>query len=290
MDHLTQLTQQQIHGLYSALYFIEHHLNEPLTLDIIANQSPWSRWQLQRLIVAATGFTLAQYVRELRLAMAAKQLLANKDRQLDIALRCGFESEISFSRSFKQHFGCSPGKYRKSNLLTKIRVPLTQSNLIPIRIEHKPSFIMQGNACPIKGLASTAPDFRTVIPSLRQDTLQQFPHWENQNLPLIGAFLKEQNKEGEFKYWAGIEGESQHKDQSHDQSDNQLSLPSQTYAVVTHRQQFDFFESTVSWFIDHWLPSSPLSYQQGIDLELYPQGTSSIKEASAEYWVPITVR
>ena len=87
------------------LAYIHANLSSTLSLEDIAKQSCWSRWQLQRVFQAETGLTVANYVRELKLSQAAEELLDSKERVIDIALGLGFNSEISFSRSFKQMFG-----------------------------------------------------------------------------------------------------------------------------------------------------------------------------------------
>jgi AraC family transcriptional regulator len=71
---------------------------------------------LQRVFLHETGQTVAHYVRELKLSMAAEALLSTRLRVLDVALDHGFGSEVSFSRAFKQQFGCSPLAYRKRGL------------------------------------------------------------------------------------------------------------------------------------------------------------------------------
>ena len=90
------------------LDYIHSHLDEALSLEQLAEQSCWSRWQLQRVFLHETGLTVAHYVRELKLSLAAEALLSGRQRVLDLALSHGFGSEVSFSRAFKQQFGCSP--------------------------------------------------------------------------------------------------------------------------------------------------------------------------------------
>jgi len=107
--------------IFLLLGYIDKNLHRPLDVNLLAEISGWSRWQLQRVFSAHTGLSVAQYVRQLRLAIAAWKLLNTSDRQLDIALLCGFDSEVSFSRSFKQHFGCPPRDYRKIGELTGIQ-------------------------------------------------------------------------------------------------------------------------------------------------------------------------
>lgn len=281
---MEQLSKSQLAGLIKALLYIEDNLSSALNLETIAAQSPWSRWQLQRLIVASTGLTLAQYVRELRLSNAARALLSSKDRQIDIALRCGFESEISFCRSFRQYYSCSPGQYRKRGILTGIRLPLTQTKLNPIRIDFKAAFKLQGYKQKTKGLFSKQPDFHTVIPDIWKMAIEKNPFWLKQSSPLYGAFHSENDqKECDFTYWAGIEtpiSESTGKG-------NFLTLPDQTYAVVTHRNNLASFSQTVEWMLEEWLPDSGLKYSLGTDLESYPLQQGKIKQQSAEYWLPI---
>ncbi len=111
---------EQAQRIVSVLDYIDTNLHKPLDVSILADISGWSRWQLQRVFSEYTGFSVAQYIRQLRLAIAAWKLLNSNDRQLDIALLCGFESEVSFSRSFKQHFGCPPREYRQKGQLAGI--------------------------------------------------------------------------------------------------------------------------------------------------------------------------
>lgn len=112
--------KEQTQRIASLLQYIDTNLHSSLDVILLAQISGWSRWQLQRVFSAHTGLNVAQYVRQLRLAIAAWKLLNTCDKQLDIALFCGFESEVSFSRCFKQHYGCPPRSYRQLGELTGI--------------------------------------------------------------------------------------------------------------------------------------------------------------------------
>ena len=109
---------EQTQRIVLILQYIDENLQKPLDVKSLAEISGWSRWQLQRVFSAHTGLSIAQYVRQLRLAIAAWKLLNSDDRQLDIALFCGFDSEVSFSRSFKQHFG----QMNCKKMLLKVRL------------------------------------------------------------------------------------------------------------------------------------------------------------------------
>lgn len=93
--------------------FIQNNLNTTLLVEDIANVAHCSRWQLQRDFSNEMGMSIGQYVRQLKMTRASKLLKETDYNQLKIAQLCGFESEISFHRSFKREFDYTPGQYRK---------------------------------------------------------------------------------------------------------------------------------------------------------------------------------
>lgn len=152
------------------LAYIHSNLSSALSLEDIAKQSCWSRWQLQRVFQAETGLTVANYVRELKLSQAAELLLDGKERVIDIALGLGFNSEISFSRSFKQMFGSSPSQYRKAGKRVGLRKPIQVSKIestsekralsfVEVRIDEREPFLVKGITSEISGLFSLTQDF-----------------------------------------------------------------------------------------------------------------------------------
>ena len=83
-------------------------------VETIASAMCMSSKQLRRKLFAITGETTASYIMHLRLNHA-KHLLDNAPELNigDIALRCGFEDNAHFARSFKQYFNLTPTQYRK---------------------------------------------------------------------------------------------------------------------------------------------------------------------------------
>ena len=60
----------------------------------------------------ATGMPFVQYLKHYRLEKAAA-LLRETDRTiLEIAMETGFDNLSYFTRSFKEKYGISPGKFR----------------------------------------------------------------------------------------------------------------------------------------------------------------------------------
>lgn len=80
-------------------------------LSSLANMSPSS---LRRLFKEHTGRSPGDFLRELRMATAARKLLVSDERISAIAYDMGFKDPNYFTRKFKEQFGISPQEYRKN--------------------------------------------------------------------------------------------------------------------------------------------------------------------------------
>ncbi|HWQ45511.1 MAG TPA: AraC family transcriptional regulator [Longilinea sp.] len=94
--------------------YIDQHLMEDLDLAAIAACSGYSLSHFYKVFPAITGFSLKEFIRNKRLAWAARQLVYTRRRALDIALDCGFDSQAVFSRAFLNLYGVTPGDFRRT--------------------------------------------------------------------------------------------------------------------------------------------------------------------------------
>ena len=292
--HLTRIER--------ALSYIHCHLDDPLSVQLLAAQSCWSRWQFQRVFTAATGFTVAQYIRELRLSHAAELLISTQKRQLDIALSCGFDSEISFSRSFRHMFGCAPGAYRRRGQRTRMlaainlqempRLPSAMhKSMLSIRVEHQEAITVSGISAPIKGLFSQTPDFTTSVPDVWKRLMRTIQDHALEPAPsnLIGVLdlTQTDNSQESFPYWACFQT---------DLSPScvglkTLTIPAQDYAVIPHHGDISSLQKVLECFIVHWLPESGYCGVNGFDLEMYDRRfRPGSADCYMEYWVPVKPR
>ncbi|MEZ8494326.1 AraC family transcriptional regulator [Vibrio splendidus] len=287
------------------LTYIHSNLSSSLSLEDIATQSCWSRWQLQRVFQAETGLTVANYVRELKLSQAAEHLLDGKERVIDIALGLGFNSEISFSRSFKQMFGSSPSQYRKAGKRVGLRKPIQVSetastsekgalSFVEVRIDERESFLMKGMTSEISGLFSLTQDFAQKVPQLWSRLEGEVEIPDDNVLQFIGVVdLTQSCFDGtNIHYWAGVELQEgisiPQLPSIISERLEVLTVPKQTYAVVKHCGPIENLRHTLSWFVLNWMPSSGYRGVDGYELEVYPFAYQAhASDAEMEYWVPI---
>lgn len=72
--------------------------------------------QTLRKIKAATGKSVNQYIRELRLEKAAKLIKETDLTASEIAFQVGFNSASYFNNTFNKYFGITPGEYKTRNI------------------------------------------------------------------------------------------------------------------------------------------------------------------------------
>src|SRR6201995_4808977 len=86
-----------------ALWFIESHLAEALTLDEVADIAGVSRFHLVRAFAAAAGLPVMRYVRARRLSEAARALAGGAPDILSLALDADYGSHGTYNPSLRAH-------------------------------------------------------------------------------------------------------------------------------------------------------------------------------------------
>lgn len=95
--------------------YLISHPTEPFDCAFLSEMANISQSSLHRLFKKHTGKSPKDYVKDLRMAVAARQLLMTDDRIANIAYELGFDDPNYFSRMFKSAFGVSPMQYRKAS-------------------------------------------------------------------------------------------------------------------------------------------------------------------------------
>ncbi len=102
------------------------NLEEPLSIDELADYVDISRRQLERLFRSHLNHTPTRYYVGLRLKAARRLLLQTEKSITEISIFCGFSSVGHFSKSYRDEFGLAPSSDRK-RLLTLDQLGTTQT-------------------------------------------------------------------------------------------------------------------------------------------------------------------
>ena len=96
----------------AALSYINEHLAEDLSVELLAEKVYLSRFHFMRLFKENTGSTVHAYIRQKRLLYAAK-LIRSGTNANKAAADSGFSDYSAFHRAFRECFSVNPGELKK---------------------------------------------------------------------------------------------------------------------------------------------------------------------------------
>ena len=95
--------------------------DEELTVEAVTKELGYTRQYVSGRFHRITGRLLSHFLKEKRLAKAARLLKNGNMRISQIARRCGFDSENYFRQQFRERFGMSPRQFRANGRLRSVR-------------------------------------------------------------------------------------------------------------------------------------------------------------------------
>ncbi|GAA3634491.1 AraC family transcriptional regulator [Flavivirga jejuensis] len=116
------------------LDFVEKNLDTDLSLERLSKKSNYSSFHFHRVFSIIVGETINEYINRKRVERIASILLVNTSTPIkELAYNYGFNSESSFSRTFKKYYRVSPTRFKSEGktILRKIGiVPFTTEKYI----------------------------------------------------------------------------------------------------------------------------------------------------------------
>jgi len=151
----------------NAIQYIEENITGDLTIESVARQANVSPFYFQKGFAMLCGFTMGEYIRSRRLALAGNDLATGDEKVIDIALKYGYDTPESFARAFTRFHGVTPTQARRDGVLLKsfaplkIRFSLEGGYLMDYKIEKKEAFTVLGRAktFPYEGAKESIPNF-----------------------------------------------------------------------------------------------------------------------------------
>jgi len=92
--------------------YVQQHLDEGIVIDDLAERIGVSKYHLNRLFQATTGFQLGEFIQRRRLQKAYSLLSTGDFSVIDASVAVGYESHSAFSRAFLKAFACKPSEVK----------------------------------------------------------------------------------------------------------------------------------------------------------------------------------
>jgi AraC family transcriptional regulator len=269
-----------------ALWFIESHLADALTLDEVAAIAGISRFHLVRAFGAATGLSVMRYVRARRLSEAARALADGAPDILSVALDADYGSHEAFTRAFRDHFGVTPEAVRGSAQLDnlQLREPITMdSTLID---DLQPPRFATGKALLVAGVGERYTcESGAAIPGQWQRFHQVVDSIPGRIGKVAYGVCCNGDDAGNFDYIAGVEV-ADFSDLPREFS--RARIPEARYAVFSHRDHISTIRRTVNTIWNQWLPASGLQAADAPNFERYDENFDPLTgNGGLEIWIPV---
>ena len=115
-DYISQITLSKKNLddqlLNRIIFYMDEHKREQISVSEVANAIGYNEKYISRFINKASSLSFTTLLATLRMDDAKTMLVETDKTMLEIALDCGFGSERTFYRYFKDLIGMSPKTYR----------------------------------------------------------------------------------------------------------------------------------------------------------------------------------
>ena len=103
-----------VNAIQSAIEYIECHITDDISAEDVADYVHMSSFYFQKGFSMLCGYSIMEYIRNRRLALAGGELATTDEKVIDVAMKYGYNSPDSFAKAFSRFHGISPTMVRKS--------------------------------------------------------------------------------------------------------------------------------------------------------------------------------
>ncbi|MDE7200948.1 MAG: AraC family transcriptional regulator [Lachnospiraceae bacterium] len=276
-----------------AVNFIEKHITEEITMYDVAAHVNVSPFYFHKGFSILCGYSITEYIRNRRLALAGEELLISDITVMELAMKYGYDSPDSFTKAFTRFHGHSPSIVRKNKTMLKAFAPLK------LTISLKGGYTMDYRI--------TKKEAFTVLAASKEFCYEN----AKQEIPL---YWQEHYTSGKGKYVCGMFGINIDPQMGNEQFEYLIAdiynpsmdipegcvvktIPAFTWAVFPCKGAISQTLQDVNTKVfSEWLPALQDSeFAAGYCVEMYdapdkyPNGTED-ENYYAEIWIPIKRR
>lgn len=139
-----------VRAIGDAVEYIEEHITEQITLYDVAGRVNISPFYFHKGFRILCGYSLMEYVRNRRMALAGEELITGGLSVIELAMKYGYDSPDSFTKAFSRFHGHTPSAVRKNKTMVKAFAPLQLTislkggSIMDYRITKKGAFSVLG--------------------------------------------------------------------------------------------------------------------------------------------------
>lgn len=283
---------ESLNKMMDAINYMEMNMEEQINIENIAKIACSSPFHFQRMFHMLTGFTVAEYIRNRKLTLAAQELaIISNVKVIDIALKYGYESPESFSKAFRRAHGITPTAARASGAKLKafprisFHLSLKGDKDMDYRIIQKEAFKVIGEVVKVstkdEGHHMKITEFWGKCNT--DGTCKRISDIDNtQNM--LGISMEFEDEKEQFSYMIAIEDVNNSAAIGYDTRE----IPAANWAVFSSVGPMPHaIVNLLSRIYQEWFPATGYEQANAPVLEVYFPGDTSSQEYKCEIWIPI---
>ncbi len=266
------------------IWRIESRLDQPLSLDELAEHAGVSRSHLSRVFPLATGQSLFGYLRGRRLSAAAVKLAAGAADILGVALDAGYGSHEAFTRAFREQFGITPEELRRRGTTSDLALVETLPMSDQTQIQLDPPVIEARGPIRFAGLGERIEmSNQAGFAALWQKFGPHLGHIAGATGPAAYGIVADAD-EHSCEYVAGVELAAGAELPA---GFTEVRAPARRWARIRHQGHISGIRRTIRAIYDQWLPQSGETQAEGISfIEYYgPDFNPMTGIGTTEIWI-----
>ena len=284
----------------AAVNYIEDNLDNGIDFNEAARLACCSVFHFQRMFFAIIGYTPAEYTRRRRLTLAARELITNGDKVIDVALKYGYDSPDSFARAFRNVHGVTPQAARTSGVKLaafpriSFYISLKGRSVMDYKLAEKPAFDVIGKS---RKFTTVNKENLKKIPEFWQEfnkskdysticrimTAEKKPGVTGQSL--LGVCIPNERKNlEEFFYAIGAESTIKKIPAGFEI----IHVPAASWAIFDAvGPAAKAVQEITERIYQEWFPSTGYEEAAAPELEVYPDGNTASADYRCWIWVPV---
>ena len=269
-----------IEGFQESIDFMERNLTDELDIEEIAGKAALSPFYYQRIFGALCGMTVGEYIRARRMTLAAQELNRKDVKVIDVAVKYGYDSPDSFTKTFQKFHGITPSQAREPGAQLRsfaplhIKITMEGGSMLEYSIVEKAPFTIIGVKRPFNSETSYQ-----EIPKFWDEWMAQ-----GEKRPIMGTFGVCIDMKGkDFDYWIA---DLYFPWEEIPEGCETRMIPGSTWAQFPCTIATLQDTNTKIW--SEWLPALQGYTLAGeYDIEVYLPPEDGSKDMSVYIWVPL---